>query len=70
MCSIWATLWSINDNFTHFDLKITSNFNVKDLYIDNLILTLVFGFGGGVGSEFCNIGKRSLATIPGFDSSS
>lgn len=34
------------------------------------IFTLVFGFGGGVGSEFCNIGNSSLATIPGFDSSS
>lgn len=35
-----------------------------------MVLTLVLGFGGGVGSEFCNIGKSSLATIPGFDSSS
>lgn len=30
----------------------------------------MFGFGGGVGSELCNIGKSNLATIPGFDSSS
>jgi len=29
----------------------------------------VFGFGGGVGSEPCNMGKSNLATIPGFDSS-
>jgi len=33
------------------------------------VLTLVFGFGGGVGSELCNMGKSNLATIPGFDSS-
>lgn len=33
------------------------------------VLTLVFGFGGGVGSELCNMGKSNLSTIPGFDSS-
>lgn len=29
----------------------------------------MFGFGGGVGSELCNMGRSNLATIPGFDSS-